>query len=211
MSGNIRCILSLRTTVLLACFVFSLQFFQHVSIADSCVSNCRELLDRSEHSHSVPLKLEIKGMDRFKRWACSGFRDRRKSLDGAVCANAGSWNRASPALLMSGTRDFRLSYFSHSFLFTLCVCQSWEQLKLVHMAVEFTASFFFVWQGKQVRLQISFVILISSWFLTDSEKIFSLNLSSHRNSKRPIPLETFLVFPPFSGFFFPNLCFGIQT
>lgn len=84
---------------------------------------------------------------------------------------------ASAALLISGTRDLRLSYFSHSLLFTLCICQSWGQLKLVHMAVEFTASFLlYVWQGKQVTLQISFIILISSWFLTDSEEtLFSLD------------------------------------
>lgn len=104
----------------------------------------------SEHSQCVPLKLEIIGMEKVKRWACNGFYDCKESLDGVVSANAGSWNGASTALLISGTRDLRLNYFSHSLLFTLCICQSWGQLKLVHMAVEFTAAFFCM-SGKESK------------------------------------------------------------
>lgn len=83
----------------------------------------------------------IKGIDEVERLACSGF-DCRKSLDGAITANAGSWDGNSTDLLVSGTQALRLSYFSCSLLFTLCIYQSWGQLKLVHVAVEFTASFF---------------------------------------------------------------------
>lgn len=142
MSGNIGCILSFLTTVLLGfCLLTHCSFFKMWALLTPVFSTVGSYWIISEHFQCTPLKLEIKGMDKVKRWACSGFYDCRKSLDGVVSAIAGSWNRASTGLLISGTRDLRLSYFSHSLLFTLCIYQSWGQLKLLHMAVEFTASF----------------------------------------------------------------------
>lgn len=109
----------------------------------STIGNCQI---RNEHFQSATESsrklVEIKGIYKAKRLACSGFHDSRKSLDGAITANAGSWNGNSTGLLLSGTRVLRLGYFSYSLLFTLCIYRSWRQLKLVHMAVEFTASFF---------------------------------------------------------------------
>lgn len=67
---------------------------------------------RNEHFQCATLKLvEIKGIDKVERLACSGFHDCRKSLDGAITANAGSWNGNSTGLLVSGTQVLRLLFF----------------------------------------------------------------------------------------------------
>jgi len=125
------------------CLLIHYSFFKMSALLTTMYSTVGSYQIRNEHFQCATLKLlEIKGIDEVKRLTCGAFHDCRKSLDGAITANAESWNENSPGLLVSGTQVLRLAYFSRSLLFTLCIYLSWGQLKLVHMAVEFTASVF---------------------------------------------------------------------